>query len=125
MTVTVVGNRNTGSTTLNNWDDVIGIQLTIKDPGNYVVFGRVVIRNYDGGSQPGTVWLTDASGAKVDVADLRLGPDSSDAVYLQGSLIVGGNSRLPNVLDLHCTTYKGAAGQFSLFAVNVDKLEQG
>ena len=105
---------------LSHLNDVTVFQLTVKEPGFYVVFARAVIGNDDGDPQAATVQVSESGGGIVDQADIRIGGNTSLTASLQGTLRVDPGT--PKVMNLHCRTFRGSATQFSLFAVHVDAL---
>jgi len=106
---------------LHNFDDVIVFTLTVKEPGVYVVFGRVVLFNGNSSDQNATVRLTHSNGVDViDNTDLRFPSGHCGTVHLQGTLRV--DSGRPTNVELRCQTFQGGALQCSLFAVQVDEL---
>ena len=106
---------------LHGFDDVTVFQLTVKEPGFYTVFARAVIANDDGDAQNATVRLTHDNGAfLIDQADFRLPGGASYPVAIQGTLRV--DPHVPKALQLRCTTFRGSATHFSVFAIQVDQL---
>jgi hypothetical protein len=107
---------------LHNFNDVVVLRLGVK-AGTYVVFARVAIQNDDSNPQNASARITLRDGADLsDRVDVRIpGHNTRDSLYLQGTLIVPPNKT--EILDIRCSTFLGAAGQSSLFAVPVTGLE--
>jgi hypothetical protein len=79
---------NPGSVILHNFADsvVVRVDLRPTDVGKFVVFGRVVIQNWDGDSQFATARLTTLDGkTELDTVTVRLQDGVvSQSVSLQG-----------------------------------------
>jgi hypothetical protein len=112
--------------------DILGPgALEIPGPANYVIFGRVVIRNNDGDPQDAHAWLTvGGSRTYLDEVDTRIAGNSSgtstvesrqggQSISLQGHLTVAATVKTARVF-LSCQTYDGYATNISLFAISVD-----
>jgi hypothetical protein len=119
MGIAVVGSR-PDRIDLHNFDDVTVFTLPVKEPGVYVVFGRVSFFNGDNSMQNGTVRLTHSNGVDViDKTDLRLPGFTRCTVNVQGTLRVDST---PTSVEFRCQTFDGGADDCSLFAVQVDDL---
>jgi hypothetical protein len=117
---------NPGSVILHNFADsvVVRVDLRPTDVGKFVVFGRVVIQNWDGDSQFATARLTTLDGkTELDTVTVRLQDGVvSQPVSLQAAFELGTHNTDP-IVDLRCATFKGLAEQASLFVVQVDDLK--
>lgn len=105
---------------LQNNNDVVLIRLGLAELGEYVIFGRVVIRNDDGDPQGVSARSTTRDGANlVDSVNVRMPGESSQTIHLQGTARVDAG---PEIVDIRCSTFRGFASQSSLFAIHVDRL---
>ncbi|MEU6587283.1 hypothetical protein [Nocardia sp. NPDC046763] len=87
--------------------------------GDYLVFGRVVIANFDDDFQDATARITAYDGTVlIDEATIRVSSGLRVAVSLQGTIHLDSET----ILDLNAGTYEGEAGQASLIAIQVDQL---
>lgn len=115
---------NPGDMALTNFNDTVGLRITLSR-GNWVVFGRAVILNYDGEDQAANAQLRSLDGSnimdRVDVRVPSLGDGCAETLPLQGVLTV----EKVDIVDITCATYKGRARQFSLIAMKVDVLARG
>lgn len=114
---------------LSNFGDtwVVGLQLpaAIGAVSQFVVFGRVIIDNRDGSSQPASARLTTYQGqTELDRVDVTVGGQVGESISLQGTV------RFPNkdpiqfpVVEIHCATYDGLAHQATLLAIPVDEVQ--
>src|SRR5437899_3037991 len=76
-------NSDTNGKGLQNFNDVVLIRLGLPEPGLYMIFGRVVIRNDDGDAQAASAQSTVLDGAdRVDRADVRIPGGSSQTIHL-------------------------------------------
>jgi len=112
---------------LQNFNEVVLLRLGLAEPGEYVIFGRVVIRNDDGDGQNASARITTIDGTNlVDRADVRItgvritGGGFSQTIHLQGTARVAQGQ--PVIADIRCSTFRGFASQSSLFALLVDQL---
>ncbi|GEM_PF-2274086 len=106
---------------LEHFNDVVVLRLGIREAGAYVVFARVGIQNDDGDPQNASVRITVRDGADLsDRVDVRIPGASRYSVYLQGTLRVDPGKT--EILDIRCSTFRGAASQSSLFALPVSEL---
>jgi hypothetical protein len=104
-----------------------GLETGQPQLGHFVVFGRVVIQNFDGSNQNASAQLL-KSGTVIDRANVRIaGEDSGDlsqcgaqSISLQGRVTVTGKSDYG--VSIQCSTYNGLATEAMLFAVLVDTL---
>jgi hypothetical protein len=115
-------NSNVGVVTLANFNDVVAVRLRVRDEGKYVIFGRVVISNWDGDAQNASARLTTFDGAtELDRADVRVDGSGLQSISLQGTLTLPSpNSNA--IVDIRCSTFKGGALESTLFAILVDGL---
>jgi hypothetical protein len=116
-------NINAGIVDLNNFSDTAVVRLRVDDAGKFVVFGRVIIVNWDGDSQNASAKLTTLDGLiELDRSDVRISGDGiSLSISLQGTLTLpskDGN----NIIDIRCSTFKGLAQEATLFAIDVDEI---
>jgi hypothetical protein len=123
-----------GTVTLAGKETVV---LTLKLPqgalGSYVIFGRVVMENLDGSSQPAEATLTTLGGATVlDKVDIRLAADDSppnideaggQSISLQATMILAREGSNISI-SIRCTTLNGLAREAKLFAISVDKVDR-
>src|SRR6266536_5610474 len=91
-------------------------------PGTYLVFGRVVVGNGDGDQQIAGARLTSKDGVNpMDAVQVRIPGGTAQTLCLQGTLIVAPGST--DIVDIRCGTFRGSAGQSSLFAIDVARLK--
>lgn len=113
-----------GIVTLDNFNDKVVVRLRIPDAGKFVVFGRVVITNYDGDPQNANARLTTFDGAtEIDRVNVRI-TRGDHSISLQGTLSLPSPAS-NNIVDIRCATYKGLAREATLFAISVDDLSIG
>jgi hypothetical protein len=117
-------NTHVGIVPLNHFADQMVVQLTVRDSGKYVVFGRVVITNWDGDPQNASARLTTHDQAtELDRADVRIDSKScAQSISLQGTLILPSKTE-NSIIDIRCSTYNGVAQEATLFAILVDDLK--
>ena len=112
-------NSNPAVATLRNNNDVVILRLGLAEPGEYVIFGRVVLSNLDSDGQAASARCTLKDGADLsDGVNIRIPGDSSQTIHLQGTARVAG----PEIVDIRCSTFSGNASQSSLVAIPVDQL---
>jgi hypothetical protein len=110
-----------GSKGLSNNVEEIIVTLPVKS-GTFLIFGRVVVFNTDGAAQNSGAKITSGDGGNlIDRVDLRIPGDSSQALALQGTLVV--KSENTDKIDIRCSTYRGSGGEASLFALEVSQFE--
>ena len=119
---------NPGIVNLHNFADsvVLRIDLRPTDVGKFVVFGRVVISNWDGDPQFAIARLTTLDGkTELDKVDVRIGDWSnnpSQSISLQAVLELGQPNADP-IVDLRCATFRGNVQQATLFVIQMDDLK--
>jgi hypothetical protein len=112
-------NSNPAVANLRNNNDVVILRLGLPEPGEYVIFGRVVLSNLDSDGQAASARCTLKDGADLsDGVNIRIPGDSSQTIHLQGTARVAS----PQIVDIRCSTFSGNASQSSLFAIPVDQL---
>lgn len=120
MSITIAAHvTNPGSTGLHNFNDTIVVKLPLAE-GRWVLFGRVVITNWDSTDQNVSAMLRHDDGVVIDQADARIGGGGpyAQSFSLQAPLTVR-----KDIIDIACSTYNGSAQEVSLIAVRVDELE--
>jgi hypothetical protein len=122
MAGTAFANSNPNGQGLQHNNDVVLLRLSLNEPGLYLIFGRVVIRNDDGDAQAASARSTVKDGADlVDRTDVRIpGGQGTQALHLQGTARV--NPGTTEIVDIRCSTFRGFASQSSLLALQIDRL---
>jgi hypothetical protein len=104
-----------------NFADVIVFELTVSEPGSYVVFARVVLSNENLTSDQNATVRFRNSSSDIDWVDVRIPMNTSYAISLQGTLVV--SSGRPDVIGIHCSTSHGFASRPWTIAIQVDSLK--
>ena len=102
--------------------DFSPLQLTVSDPGVYLVFARVTMSNYDGDSQNASARISHDEEYVIDRVDVRMLGKTRTSISLQGTLRVDAQ---PKKVNLRCSTFRGGAHQSSMFAVPVSDIKAG
>jgi hypothetical protein len=97
--------------------DFIPLSLTVSEPGDYLVFARVVIFNLDSDGQNVSARVSHGEESVIDRVDMRMPGESGTSISLQGTLRVLPN--VPKQVNLRCVTFNGLATQCSIVAVQV------
>jgi hypothetical protein len=114
---------------LENFNDTVVVRLAVPK-GQYVVFGKVSLRNSDGDPQNATARLTSQDGFNIiDQADIRVGRSegifhstnftSTNSISVQGTFTVDGEGE---IVDIRCATFRGNVSQASLIAIGAENL---
>ncbi|SFI90299.1 hypothetical protein [Nitrosomonas sp. Nm34] len=87
---------------------------------NYVVFGKVLIQNWDGDSQAASARLSIFDGFVIlDRSDFRLESIQYISLSLQGTIDMEKLKNNELIVDLRCSTYNGIAKNASLIVIGV------
>jgi len=114
---------------LNNFSDTVAVRLAIPK-GQYVVFGKVSLKNADGDAQNATARLTSQAGFNIiDQTDIRVGRDegilhsvnfeSTNSISLQGAFTADNGGE---IVDIRCATFLGNVSLASLIAITTENL---
>lgn len=122
------------STPLKQFADTVIVRLRVRDAGQFLIIGKVVIWNNDGDFQNASARLTTLDGeTELDRADVRIGPFAAPVnqvsspgkqeISLQATMSLPANNA-DTIIDLRCSTFDGGATEAKLFAVLVGSLQQ-
>ena len=114
---------------LNNFSDTVAVRLAIPK-GQYVVFGKVSLKNADGDAQNATARLTSQAGFNIiDQTDIRVGRDegilhsvnfeSTNSISLQGAFTADNGGE---IVDIRCATFLGNVSLASSIAITTENL---
>jgi hypothetical protein len=115
--IAVVASNQGEEVLLNGNADFLVLSLTVSEPGLYIVFARVVIANGDNDVQRLDARVSHGEEFVIDRVAMSIREHSSTSISLQGTLRVDPN--VPKQVNLRCVTFKGAASQPSIIAVQV------
>jgi hypothetical protein len=126
MTTVVTGQRYDGEVGLNHFSDMAIIRLELPD-GPFIIFAKTVIRNFDGDGQNAAARLVNNE-ADLDRVDIRISGNgnaqwAAQEVSLQATLVIGPESP-DRIVDLRAQTWNGAAFQSSIYAIQVDVVNE-
>ena len=113
-----------GGSHLEHFEPVVGCRLKIEG-GSYVIYGRVVIGNFDGSPQKVFAQLTVRDGSVIlDKVEffLESGP-IFDCISVQGVYTLP-DGQDEEIVDLRCGTYHGYQECVSLIAISVDAIQE-
>jgi hypothetical protein len=108
--------------------DFSPLDLTVSEPGLYLVFARVVLQNDEGDSQNAGARVVHTAGDQthfkefvIDRVNVIIPGHARTSISLQGTLqVVPAAPTVPTtVVNLVCATFSGTASQSSIFAVQV------
>jgi hypothetical protein len=106
-----------GQALLNNFADNIVAKMHLEE-GNWVIFGRVFVRNLDSDRQYATVRLVHDANIDLDTVVQYPGPGEIVCYSMHGMLTV----REKETVTLNCNSYFGIAQDASVVAIKVDAI---
>ncbi len=107
--------------------ETVIVEITLPEEGDYVIFGKVSIANWDGDYQDATATLLSKSGAQIlDQTVVRLGKafgslnvntqDNQQCFHVQAPFRA---PKINETIQIICATYNGSALYGSLIALSV------
>jgi hypothetical protein len=113
-----VHGKQQGVINLHHFTDMIVVKLELEKLGHWVIFGRVLIDNFDGDSQTIAAKIIHDANVIIDEIDIFADGKTRNCLAVQATL----KSNRPETVVLACSTYNGIAEFGSLIAFNVDNL---
>lgn len=107
-----------GPISLDNFAETLVVKLKLRH-GNWAIFGRVLLQNFDGDNQSVNASLIHDTTVVFDRVEVWASEHWRGVVALQATLTV----QELDTVELSCSTYKGGARFGSLVAVKVDAIE--
>jgi hypothetical protein len=123
MPSTAIINRTTMPKTLNNFNQVECVRVTLT-PGIWMLHGKIEITNWDGDPQTASADLIveDQNNMVVDHAALRIpGGAISQTIYLQA--IIETVAATPGLVKVFAATFNGMSSMPTLIATSLDSVQ--
>src|SRR5262249_12181211 len=111
--------QQSGIASLHNFAEVIVVKLEL-EKGSWVIFGRVLVDNFDSDQQDITARIIHDANVIIDGINIYADGKTRHCLAVQATL----RSNRAETVVLVCSTYKGIAEYGSLIAFKVDDIAE-